>query len=96
MQRRLPDSPLSSPYLQRRNNTTPERRWRSPSGSPLSRNYLQPDTEQQYPPGSTSPILLQRFYHQQRQQQQQRDAEEKDYGERKVCSCKGNLKTNCI
>lgn len=76
--RRVPDitnAALMSPYQQRR--ITPERRWRSPSGSPLSvRNYLQTDEEQQYSHSSTSPILLQRRYHQQKQHQQAREAEE--------------------
>lgn len=74
--RRVPAVTNNTSYYQQR-QPTPERRWRSPSSSPLAiRNYLHSDQEQHYNHGNTSPILLQRFHHQQKQQQQAREAEE--------------------
>ncbi|XP_044761485.1 dual specificity mitogen-activated protein kinase kinase 7-like isoform X2 [Coccinella septempunctata] len=71
--RRQVDSPLGSPYPQKRGVS--ESRWRTPNTSPLPLRANQPG-DADCCCSNTSPIVFQRFIHQQKQQQLAKEAEE--------------------
>lgn len=73
--RRQLESPLGSPYPQKRGSS--ESRWRTPTCSPLPlRANRQGSEGEDYCCSNTSPIVFQRFMHQQKQQQLAKEAEE--------------------